>query len=132
MSPSSTSSGILLGVASNVDALVFIDANQYLNLYRTAKGKRLLKPLMEQQEHIFITEQVVEEVQRNKLRVAALFLSKQFEELKLRAFEVPDHLFDAVGKTASGLRQKLDDLRKRIDEVNDDLTYAAVQALKLI
>jgi hypothetical protein len=119
-------------VASNVDALVFIDANQYLNLYRITKGKKLLKPLMEQQQHIFLTEQVVQEVQRNKLKAAADFLNNQFEELKVRAFEVPDHLFDAVGKTSSELRGKLDDIRKKIDEVNSDLTQIAVQTLDLI
>jgi hypothetical protein len=40
-----------------------------------------------------VTQQVVEEVQRNKLKETAAFLAKQFGELKLQTFAVPDHLF---------------------------------------
>jgi hypothetical protein len=49
------------------DALLFIDANRYLDIYRIPKEKRLLAMIKEQQEHIFITKQVVDEVERNKL-----------------------------------------------------------------
>src|SRR5262249_9344787 len=74
------------------DALLFIDANKYLDLYRTAKGKKLLAPLGEQVDYIFVTRRVVEEVQRNKILVAAEFLTKQFRKLKLQPFSAPDHL----------------------------------------
>jgi len=41
--------------------MIFIDANQYLDLYRTASGKKLLAALKEQEEHIFVTKHVSEE-----------------------------------------------------------------------
>lgn len=74
------------------DVLLFIDANKYLDLFRTDKGKKLLAPLGEQVDHIFVTQRVVDEVQRNKIPVAADFLAGKFKELKLLTFNVPDHL----------------------------------------
>jgi hypothetical protein len=74
------------------DALLFIDANKYLDLYRTDKGKKLLAPLGEQVDYIFVTQQVVNEVQRNKIQVAAQFLTQKFKEIKVQTFGVPDHL----------------------------------------
>jgi hypothetical protein len=64
------------------DALLFIDANRYLDLYRLVTAKKLLPAIKEQQEHIFITKQVVDEVQRNKLREAARLRATQIVELK--------------------------------------------------
>jgi hypothetical protein len=68
----------------SVDAFVFIDANEYLDLYRVKKSKKLLDALREQREYIFVTAQIVDEVQRSKLRVTADFLNGLFEELELR------------------------------------------------
>ena len=64
------------------DALLVIDANKYLDLYRTVSGKKLVASLVEQAAHIFVTRQIVEEVQRNKIEVVKTFLSKQFGELE--------------------------------------------------
>jgi hypothetical protein len=74
------------------DSLLFIDSNKYLDLYRLDKGKKLLAPLGEQIEYIFVTQQVVDEVQRNKILVAADFLRNKSKELKLPTFNLPDHL----------------------------------------
>lgn len=115
-----------------IDALVFIDANQYLDLYRVTKGKKLLDPLVEQQDYIFVTVQLVEEIQRNKLQVAGDFLAKQFEQLKVRGFDVPDHLFDISGETAAKLREKLNDIDQRIKAVNGDLMNATTLTLQRI
>jgi PIN domain-containing protein len=116
----------------NIDALVFIDANSYLDLYRATKGKKLLALLREQQKHIFVTAQVVEEVQRHKLRVEALFLADQFKKLKPRGFEVPDHLFDLTGETASSLREKLGEIHEKTKQLNAALMNAAIQSLQRI
>jgi len=116
----------------NIDTLVFIDSNQYLHLYRVTKGKKLLDPLQEQENYIFVTVQVVEEVQRSKLLVAANFLKNQFEQLKVRGFDVPDHLFDISEETARKLRRKLKDIDQRVKEVNDDLIDATIQTLQRI
>jgi hypothetical protein len=49
---------------------IFIDTNQYLTLYNVVQGKTLLNALIEQQDHIFVTAQVVSEVERGKLKIA--------------------------------------------------------------
>ena len=58
----------------STDFLLFIDANKYLDLYRTDHGKEQLAPLSEQAQHIFITQQVVNEVLRNKIKAVADYL----------------------------------------------------------
>ena len=63
------------------DALLFIDANQYLQLYGLVAGKKLLDFPEEQRAHIFVTTQVVDEVIRNKLSCALIFMLDKFKEL---------------------------------------------------
>ena len=76
----------------SVNAVLFIDANQYLELYLIDGGKKLLPALEEQREFIFVTTQVVEEVQRNKVRVAARFLTETLKKLEVGGVAVPDQL----------------------------------------
>jgi hypothetical protein len=115
-----------------VDALIFIDLNQYLDLYRVVEGKKLLGSLQEQREYIFVTKQVVAEVQSIKLKTAADFLTKHFEQLKVRGLGVPDHIFDISGEITTTLREKLGDLDKSIQEINNLLKNAAVQTLQQV
>ncbi|HKA20221.1 MAG TPA: PIN domain-containing protein [Blastocatellia bacterium] len=98
---------------ANTDFLIFLDANQYLDFYRTIAGRKLLDALIEQSEFIFVSAQIVEEVQRNKLTVAADFFRGKLEQLKINEFSVPDHLLELSAET-SNLR---DDLRK----INEDV-----------
>jgi 23S rRNA maturation mini-RNase III len=115
-----------------VDALIFIDLNQYLDLYRVVEGKKLLGSLQEQREYIFVTKQVVAEVQSIKLKTAVDFLTKHFEQLKVRGLGVPDHIFDISGEITTTLREKLADLDKSIKEINNRLKNAAVQTLQQV
>ena len=64
------------------DAVVFIDTPLYIDLYRTESGKDLLALLQEQQDYIFITEQIVNEVNRNKLQEAMEFFRSCWKTLR--------------------------------------------------
>ena len=76
------------------DALLFIDANKYLDLYRTKKGKLIVAALSQQADRIFVTQKVVDEVKRHKIKETASFLARDFKELsEAYNFQVPDHLF---------------------------------------
>jgi hypothetical protein len=56
--------------------VLFIDANQYLKLYgMVLTGKDVLDWLEEQQAHIFVSAQIVDEVFRNKLSCAQKFFA---------------------------------------------------------
>lgn len=108
------------------DTLLFIDSNKYLDLYRTDKGRKLLAPLREQVQHIFVPQQVVNEVQRNKVSVAAEFLGQKFRELRVQTFNVPDHL--------SGSKQgQGDDILQQLKKIGQDIRVAngQVDALAL-
>jgi hypothetical protein len=65
----------------SVGSVLFIDANQYLDLYRTVGGEKLLAPLQEQQGHILVTAQIVDEVHRRKVSVTAGFWPSRLTNL---------------------------------------------------
>jgi len=107
------------------DSLLFIDANKYLDLYRTTTGKKLLASLTQQTDYIFVTQQVVEEVHRNKILVAASFLNDKFKELKLQTFHVPDHLFGTSADQNSRILETMEETVKKIKQVNKDVDALA-------
>jgi hypothetical protein len=107
------------------NALLFIDSNKYLDLYRTDKGKKLLAPLGEQVEYIFVTQQVVAEVQRNKILVAAEFLGQKLKGLKLQTFNVPDHLSGTSAGHGKGILEQMKEIGLKIKQANDEVDALA-------
>jgi hypothetical protein len=115
------------------DALLFIDANTYLDLYRTVTGKNLLAPISEQTEHIFVTQQVADEVNRRKIEVAAKFLTNHFTTLKLeKNYTVPDHLFGTVEDKRKSILDKIKGINRQLKEVNKDLDALATDIMEKI
>jgi hypothetical protein len=90
--------------------MLFIDANRYLDLYRMNSGKTLLATLEEQQKYIFVTMRIVNEVERNKVKVAADFLARR--QLKLDSIAVPDHLLPA--ELLEQISRSEDEVSKRL------------------
>ena len=103
--------------------ILFIDANQYLNLFRTDSGKKLLDALEEQQKYIFVTTQIVYEVERNKVREVASFLAKR--QLKLDSVAVPDHLLSTTDSTVDDMRKQLRAIDKSVDKTKEDFRKLA-------
>jgi hypothetical protein len=114
------------------DALLFIDANIFLDLYRTTNGKKALEPLAEQSKYIFVTRQVVEEVQRNKLAAIAEFLVNNLKKLKLQTFQVPDHLFGTGGGRNDAIRSQMSELLKQIEQVNREVGELALEIMQQV
>jgi hypothetical protein len=126
------------------DAVIFIDSNIYLALYGTVNGKELLGLLEEVREHVFVTEQVVDEVQRRKLQVAKEFFEKNCPDLKSEEVatnysgdKLPDHLFDKTGSTIESIREKLKEgnrnkveANKRIHEASKIFRQAVANTLR--
>lgn len=77
------------------DAIIFIDANIYLRFYDTSssKLKLMLKSIVDLRDKIFVTEQIRNEVSRNKLKVAKDSFSANFKELGIKKSPLPE-LFD--------------------------------------
>lgn len=112
------------------DAFLFIDANKYLDLYRMDKGKKLLAPLGELADHILVTQQVVNEVQRNKIQVAADHLRQKV--MKLQTFNVPDHLCGTSADQGHDILSGMKEIVQKIKTVNrevDELAMAIVERI---
>lgn len=109
--------------------MLFIDANQYLQLYQTVTGRKLLAPLREQKDHVFVTTQIVNEVHRNKLEIAARFLQGQLQPLCLRAMGLPDHLFGIDEKTLTELRRRMTGLSDGVTKLKEELERLATKTL---
>jgi PIN domain len=104
--------------------LLFIDANQYLDLYQMVAGRKLLDAIDEQKSHVFITTQLVNEVLRRKLRIARDFFSNKLKEFADVEAPVPDHL--GIGDSElRGLR----DAFKTAKEARQELSRMAVDIL---
>jgi hypothetical protein len=113
--------------------LLFIDANQYLDLYRMANGKLLLSALVELREYIFVTDQIAEEVQRRKVQVAADFLIGN--KLAFQGIPIPDHLLSSGDGRVAEIREQLDRIsedfkgvREKIKELSSDLVQQVSQS----
>jgi hypothetical protein len=118
--------------SQNTTGFIFIDANQYLTLYKVIKGKRLLDALIEQQDHIFVTAQVADEVQRRKLDIAAQFLEERFKLLKLDQLNIPDHLFDASSQTVKKLQEAVQPIAKQSGPIEKLFKAAIAENLESI
>jgi len=116
----------------NHNAFIFIDANQYLDLYRISKVKKVLESIQEQQDYIFVSPQVVAEVQRNKLSVSARFLTEQFNQLKAWP-SMAEYLLDRSVDLKITLEKKLQGISERMEKVRtDELENAVIQTLQRI
>jgi len=111
---------------------ILIDANQFLTLYGTVSGKRLLAPLRELRDYIFVSRQTVDEVNRNKLDYAARFLDQQFEKLCLNRMGIPDHLFGVDDETLRTIRGRVDSLTGEVKTIKEELDDLAVRTLTSI
>jgi hypothetical protein len=101
------------------DSLLFIDANKYLDLYRMDQGKKLLDLLRSQVGCIFVTQQIVNEVKRNKIKVATEFLLKEKpKELKLEKVTLPNQLF------SKKITDKYPSIINLIEAINQEIAKA--------
>jgi len=112
--------------------ILFIDANIYLDLYRIGNAKKLLAALKEQKEHIFVTEQIVNEVKRNKVQVAVSFLENYFKELIVQKFNIPDHLLGNPGGAVTGNRGKSKEIHNQTKTLKKALEKQALDNLDKI
>jgi hypothetical protein len=110
--------------------MLFIDTQQYLDLYRMNGGRALLGPLAAVKGKVFVTAQVVDEVSRRKLEIAASWLAAQFKdaptefnerkaEFREMNKEIPEHLFTPT--VTAALNSRLSDFRKAAGAMQDRL-----------
>jgi hypothetical protein len=114
------------------NALFFIDANKYLDLYRTMTGRLSLAGIREQADHMFVPQKVVDEVKRNTIKETANFLTNHFDELPIANTNVPDQLFGATEEQSKSIQRQVDDIRRAIKKVNTELRTLKMDIMKKV
>lgn len=109
-------------------AIVFVDANVYILAFKTSDPSytKLVKVLSEHPDVIFVTQQVADEVERNKLGRATEFVKAQIEKMTLPKIALPG-LSAELGETQRQLVAQTDDLRKSAEA--EAVTYFELLAM---
>lgn len=115
---------------------IFIDANIYLNFFDSNKPelKKLLNALVEIKDSLFISSQIVNEVNRNKLDVAQRSLNNHFSNLeKIKPVNLPEHL-EAVTtnlQTWNNQSKEMYQKRKELQETLEELIHTTLEKIML-
>jgi hypothetical protein len=74
-------------------AIVFIDTNIYLRFYDSKQSnfKKLLNSIEEIGSYIFITKQIIDEIDRNKQHLFKRSFETYLSQIKFYKVELPDH-----------------------------------------
>ena len=97
-------------------AMLFIDANIYLQFYRTVTTTNLVRSLCDFTDDIFVTQQIVNEVERNKLKVVYRLLTESLgalpspAKIDLPATLLGDELTDYLASQIERLKEAADRL----------------------
>ena len=96
--------------------LLFIDTNVYLRFYDTNKTefKKLLKSLVELEGNIFITKQIVDEINRNKLSVFKQSTDNYKRQINVISTFLPEHL-------DGGSNSQMSDWNKNRKKIEQDI-----------
>ncbi len=113
------------------EAILFIDANQYIELYGLEKRKRVLSLLEAQREYIFVTSQIADEVQRRKVQAAASYLADALKKLPSWS-GIPQRLLDLADESSAALKKAINDYSKAQDEANKAVKHAVAETLERI
>ncbi len=104
------------------EILIFIDTNIYLQFYdiKAGKFKKLLPSLKELKENIFITHQIINEINRNKLSFFLSSITDYSKDFKLKPiimqkhFEDEDTSFDEVNTETKNILNQIQKHKKTL------------------
>jgi hypothetical protein len=91
---------------------LYVDANIYLGAYKTSDPAfhKHVRVLVEHARSVFVSQQIVDEVDRNKLKVAADFVDEQLKKLNLPKVSLPG-FSAALTKTLKDLDRQVESLQ---------------------
>jgi hypothetical protein len=111
-----------------MSVLFFIDANGYLSLYGLGgRAKNLLDVLEEQKDNIFLSTQIVHEVNRNKLNCVRVAFDGAIKGVGDLNSAMPNHIHQLLGITerkAKELRDTFTKAKKARDEISTQVAGA--------
>ncbi|MDB5156671.1 MAG: hypothetical protein JWR50_1378 [Mucilaginibacter sp.] len=102
--------------------LLYIDTNIYLRFYDTnqIEYKKLLKSLVELKSNIFITKQIVDEINRNKLSVFKSSTDNYKKQIAITKTFLPEHLEDNINPQISSWNNQRKEIETAIKVSNDN------------
>jgi hypothetical protein len=110
---------------------LFLDANIYVDLYSSKAVNKLLKPLIDIAGSVIVTEQVVSEVQRNKLNSAIKIIKEESDRFAINS--LPDALIEkAIHSDEAEARKRSQDINKRLKDLREELSEIYESAIKSV
>lgn len=115
---------------------IFIDANIYLKFFDSNKPelKKLLNALVEIKDSLFLSSQIVDEVNRNKLDVAQRSLNNHFSNLaNIKPVNLPEHL-EAVSVNLqiwNNQSKEMYQQRKELQKTLEELIHTTLEEIML-
>lgn len=102
---------------------LFIDANIFLGFYNSNQPefKKLLLVLCELSQQIIVTQQIVDEVQRNKLEVFRTSVANYINQANIKKTLLPEHLTNPDKPILTDWNKKRNKLEKDANELENDL-----------
>jgi hypothetical protein len=76
-----------------------------------------------------VTQKVVDEVRRNKIKETASFLHKEFKKAKAETYDVPDHLFGTTEDQSTSIRRQVNEIQQKIKQVNTEVRALALDII---
>jgi len=111
---------------------LFIDANIYLDFYEIQEVSTLLKPLIEVSDHVLVTNQIVDEVFRNKLEKSNNKFVEYLHKINT-ALPLPDMLTaNAVAEIDDGVMKNLEELSSALKSIKIRLENIYCKTLEQI
>lgn len=109
---------------------VMVDANVYLRFYeqKSSGFKKLLESIAELKTHVFVTQQIVDEVLRNKLEIAIRSIKGVSQSFKIKEATFPEGFKD---KSILAWNEAIRELRgkeEELDKLADKLIMAVAQS----
>ncbi len=110
---------------------IYIDANIYLGFYNSNRPefKKLLASLSELKDKIFITEQIVDEVDRNKLTVFKQSLDNYVKQTTFINISLPEHMDEISTPKLSTWNKTRKELESKVAESNEALRPILAEVL---
>lgn len=99
--------------------LIFIDTNIYLKFFdgNSKEFKKLLEDLIVVKSNIFVTEQIINEIERNKLKVFKKSISNYKQNVGISKVNLPEHI---AGNNSREV-EEWNDKRRKIEDENKKL-----------
>jgi hypothetical protein len=104
--------------------ILFIDANIYLRFYDNSQPeyKKLLRTIVEVKDKIFVTEQIVNEVNRRKLSAFRLTCADSLTDDSIRSRHLPEHFDSSEKATIREWNKKREELRRESQKLIKEQT----------